>query len=363
MKDLVELAVEGAKVLDLVVEGDKAIEAGAATVYNRKTKAGAIQKGIAFPTCISVNNVVAHFSPLQSDPASSLVLAKGDVVKIHLGAHVDGYAATSAETLIVGATEQEPAEGRAADAVKAAYLAAEAAMRSIKAGEKNYGVTEVVDKITAAFDCKPVENMLSCSYGQNKIDGKQQIILGPTDAQKKDVPSFSFGENEVYGMDVLVTTAEDGKTKPGDARTTVYQRMSDVTYQLKLKTSRAVFSEVQSKAGAFPFNIRSLEDEKRSRVGLQEAVQHNLIREYDVQCTPAGTVVTAFHFTIAILPAGPWLITQPPVWYKPEKLKTSKELEDEDLKALVVRPLREKKAKKKKAAAAEGEEGEGMLEN
>jgi hypothetical protein len=45
MKDLVELAVEGAKVLDLVVEGDKAIEAGAATVYNRKTKAGAIQKG------------------------------------------------------------------------------------------------------------------------------------------------------------------------------------------------------------------------------------------------------------------------------------------------------------------------------
>ena len=59
--------------------------------------------------------------------------------------------------------------------------------------------------------------------------------------------------------------------------------MSEVTYQLKLKTSRAVFSEVQSKAGALPFNIRSLDDEKRSRVGLQEAVQHNLVREYDVQ--------------------------------------------------------------------------------
>lgn len=53
--------------------------------------------------------------------------------------------------------------------------------------------------------------MLSCSYEQNKIDGKKQIILGPADAQKKDVPSFAFGENEVYGMDVLVTTAEDGK--------------------------------------------------------------------------------------------------------------------------------------------------------
>lgn len=43
------------------------------------------------------------------------------------------------------------------------------------------------------------------------------------------------------------------------------------------------------------------------------------------------------------------------MWYKPEKLKTSKELEDADLKGLVVRPLREKKPKKKKAAAAEDE--------
>jgi hypothetical protein len=43
------------------------------------------------------------------------------------------------------------------------------------------------------------------------------------------------------------------------------------------------------------------------------------------------------------------------VWYKPEKLKTSKELEDADLKALIVRPLREKKTQK---AAAEDKEEE-----
>jgi methionine aminopeptidase len=54
----------------------------------------------------------------RSDPASELELAKGDVVKIHLGAHIDGFAATSAETLIVGATEDEPATGRAADVGK-----------------------------------------------------------------------------------------------------------------------------------------------------------------------------------------------------------------------------------------------------
>jgi hypothetical protein len=49
-----------------------------------------------------------------------------------------------------------------------------------------------------------------------------------------------------------------------------------------MKTSRAVFTEVQKKAGAFPFNIRVLEDEKKARMGLQEACQHALVKPYDV---------------------------------------------------------------------------------
>lgn len=45
MKKLVDIAVEGANVFDLVVEGDKSIEAGAAAVYNKKNKNGIVPKG------------------------------------------------------------------------------------------------------------------------------------------------------------------------------------------------------------------------------------------------------------------------------------------------------------------------------
>jgi len=58
-----------------------------------------LKKGIAFPTCISVNNCVCHFSPLKSE--RELVLVAGDVVKVDLGAHVDGYIAVAAHTLVV----------------------------------------------------------------------------------------------------------------------------------------------------------------------------------------------------------------------------------------------------------------------
>jgi hypothetical protein len=64
--------------------------------------------------------------------------------------------------------------------------------------------------------------------------------------------------------------------------------------------------------------------------------------------------VAAFHFTIALLPTGPLLITHPPVWYKPELVKSDKTLEDEELKPLVTKALRESKKKGKKP---EGEEG------
>lgn len=69
--------------------------------------------------------------------------------------------------------------------------------------------------------------------------------------------------------------------------------------------------------------------------------------------TPANTFVAGFHFTIALLPGGPSLITHPPVWYRSELVKTEKELEDEELKSLIAKNLRENKKKAKKAKKAE----------
>jgi methionine aminopeptidase len=106
------------------------------------------------------SRIASHLHPYplySSDPLSSLLLADGDVVKIHLGAHIDGFAAVAAETIVVGASAEKPVEGRKADVLRAAWTAAEAAMRTIKAGNKNWAVTEVVSKAASAYGCKAVE--------------------------------------------------------------------------------------------------------------------------------------------------------------------------------------------------------------
>ena len=50
--------------------------------------------GVAFPTCISVNNVICHYTPLLSEPDTCL--QDGDLVKMDLGAHIDGFIAVVA---------------------------------------------------------------------------------------------------------------------------------------------------------------------------------------------------------------------------------------------------------------------------
>lgn len=115
------------------------------------------------PTFLCANSLdyLVHF---RSDASAEQALAKDDVVKIHIGAHIDGYAAVSAETIVVGASAENPVTGRRADVLKAAYTASEAAMRLIRAGNKNWTVTQAVDKTAAAWNCKAVEGQSISVY-------------------------------------------------------------------------------------------------------------------------------------------------------------------------------------------------------
>lgn len=90
---------------------DEFINVELTKVYNGK-KTKKVERGIAFPTCISVNNIVGHHSPLKDD---SFALQAGDVAKIICGAQIDGFAANTAHTVVVGGKDK--AEDKAAKVI------------------------------------------------------------------------------------------------------------------------------------------------------------------------------------------------------------------------------------------------------
>lgn len=302
LKSLVELTVAGKSVREICEKGDSLLLEETGKVFKKEKE---LKKGIAFPTCLSVNNCICHFSPSKND--TDYVLKDGDVVKIDLGAHIDGFIAVAAHTTVIQADAAAKVTGRKADVILAAYWASQAALRLLKPGNGNYGITETVQKIAGEFKCKPVEGMLSHQLRQFQIDGEKTIILNPTEALRKEHEKCIFNLHEVYAIDVLVSTGE-GAGREKDTKVSIYKK-TDANYQLKLKASRALLAEIRTKHGNMPFNLRSFEEETKARMGIVECVSHKMIEPFHVLYEKANEIVAEFKFTVLLMPSGVNLVT------------------------------------------------------
>lgn len=122
-------------------------------------------------------------------------------MRVEMAAHVDGYIAQAAHTVVIGATKEAPAkgiiknkyhEGDVANAIQTAYLSSQAALRLMKPGSKSYQITEVIDKISKDFKCMPMQGQTSSQILRNVLDGPNHIIQAPTAEQKRECPEFDF---------------------------------------------------------------------------------------------------------------------------------------------------------------------------
>eukprot|EP00270_Netrium_digitus_P020824 TRINITY_DN866_c0_g1_i1.p1 TRINITY_DN866_c0_g1~~TRINITY_DN866_c0_g1_i1.p1 ORF type:complete len:399 (-),score=164.36 TRINITY_DN866_c0_g1_i1:202-1398(-) len=342
----------GAKVVDLCEKGDNVITELSANVFKNAKKK--IERGVAFPTCVSLNNTVCHFSPLNDNETK---LAAGDVAKIDMGAHIDGFIGLVAHTLVVQEDPNAPVTGKAADVIAAASTAAEVALRLIRPGKKNKEVTEALQKVAAAYGCSCVEGVLTHQLKQFIIDGNK-VVLSVTNTETR-VDDFEFEENEVYAVDIVISTGE-GKPKLLDEKqTTVYKRAVDKNYSLKMKSSRSVFGEITQKFSIMPFTARALED-KRARLGLVECVSHELLQPYPVLHEKPGDLVAHFKFTVLLMPNGSDRVTSAHL----QALEPTKAMEDPEVKAYLALGVKSKKKgggkkKKGKKGGEEAEDGAG----
>ncbi|MGF3554497.1 MAG: type II methionyl aminopeptidase, partial [Thermoplasmatota archaeon] len=116
-----------------------------------KIESKILEKGgsLAFPVNISVNEIAAHFSPKHDD---DLVFKKDDVVKLDIGAHVDGFIADTAVTVEIG-------NNNYSKMIKASSDALDAAIKILKAGINLYEIGKIVQKTINSYGFKPIGNL------------------------------------------------------------------------------------------------------------------------------------------------------------------------------------------------------------
>ncbi len=131
----VELVTDGALLLDVAEE----IEG----VFRKR--------GLrpAFPTCISIDHIAAHYSPVHDD---TLRIRRGNVVKLDLGAQKDGWIADTAVTVEVGTRNW-------ARLIQASELALQTAIEAVRPGVETRLLGEGIRRAIEANGYKPIRNL------------------------------------------------------------------------------------------------------------------------------------------------------------------------------------------------------------
>ncbi|ORY75809.1 peptidase M24, structural domain-containing protein [Protomyces lactucae-debilis] len=329
---VLEACRPGANTAALCLLGDALMQEGTSRVFKRDKQ---LEKGSAEPTTVNVNNCLGGYAPMEEEGA--YILQAGDLVKVSLGVHIDGYTAKACHTMLVTQGQQSEAiQGPVADVTVATCAATEAVTRLLaqaqppSALEDTQSVTlaqlrSLVEACAAAFDVRvcegsKVRRLRRFLVGQATVeeealdenDRPKQItwVYRPVTApaqtsadrlQAEEEETTQVSPGEVWLLDLAFSTGKGAVRPHGVLRPTLYARDYGVTYQPKLKASQETLREVTATKSVFPFHLRTLSNQKVARMGVSECERKGLLVAYPVLCEHPKEFVSRQASTLALL--------------------------------------------------------------
>lgn len=133
--------------------------------------------GLAFPVQSSRNDVAAHDCPA---PEATERYATGDLAKLDLGVHVDGWVVDTATTVNVG----DAPEGR--PLVEAARSALDAGIAAAAPGGSVRSISVAIERVVRAAGLRPMRSLCGHGVGRWRVHGPppipNELLVGEPDA-------------------------------------------------------------------------------------------------------------------------------------------------------------------------------------
>jgi methionyl aminopeptidase len=227
-----------------------------------------------------LNEVAAHYTAEPNDPKT---VSDADLVKIDLGAQVNGYIADTAVTV-----NYDPQYD---SLVQAAENALQAAMSMIKVGVKSKDVGRKIQNTIMDMGFKPIANLSGHSLDQYTIHA------GKTVPNMWTIGSFSFSENEAFACEPFVTT----KNALGFVRNGKIKNIYALVSRKKTKDDEAdkLLEYIWNNFNMLPFALRWIVkewEEKEARKMLDFLIKKKVVKAYAILVEANGkTVAQAEH--------------------------------------------------------------------
>jgi len=235
----------------------------------------------AFPVNIGINDVAAHFTPSTGDKA---VFSAGDVVKVDVGAHVDGYVGDTAITVEVSTKNWRPL-------LEASEKALRMALDMVGDGVPVSSLGAAIERGIKDAGFKPVTNLTG--HGMRRYSLHAGLTIpnindGSTARVKNDMvvaiePFATNGAGQVYNE------------RPGNIFRLVKER------PMRDKKAEELFRLIAANFGPLPFCERWCTALMPEAPGLlRTLVRHGLISSYAVLKEVKGGMVSQAEHTVVI---------------------------------------------------------------
>ncbi|MBN1385829.1 type II methionyl aminopeptidase [Candidatus Woesearchaeota archaeon] len=245
---------------------------------------------MAFPVQISFNHTAAHNCP---GPNDGTLFSTGDVLKLDLGAHVDGYVADTAVTIDLGSHSK---------LVAASEEALKNAIRIIKPGVTLGAIGKVIQDSIVGYGYVPIKNLSGHGVGRFSVHTAPQI------------PNYDNGddtcveEGMVFAIEPFATDGQ-GMVVEGDSAEIF---MIEDKKPVRSPITRLVLREIE-KFNGLPFTTRWLTRKMpyfKVNFALKELTEKGILRLYPPLNDKAKGLVSQAEHTVLVTGGGCEVLTK-----------------------------------------------------
>jgi len=229
----------------------------------------------AFPVNIGVNEVAAHYTPSEDDKT---VLKEGDMVKVDIGLHVNGYISDNAFTVLVGRNSHPM--------IEAAKKAVEEARKTLRENIKIKDISEVIENTVSSFGFNVVRNLTGHFIDRYVIHG----ISIPNVKNEIDIP---IPKGQVIAIEVFVTNGSGWVKESSEVQ--IFQFKED--RGARSLEAKKIIEMSEKEFDGLPFAKRWLRNIPRAKIdlALRELVNRGCLIDYPVLKEESNSLVAQWE--------------------------------------------------------------------
>ena len=243
----------------------------------------------AFPVNIGINEVAAHYTPSRDN---DMRFKEGDVVKIDVGAHVEGYPADTSVTVEVGTRKHT-------QLIRCAEDALGVCIEMASPGTSMSAIGSAVERVIKSAGYRPVQNLTGHSMERYNLHAG--LSIPNIDTRDKTCVE----EGMILAIEPFSTTGS-GKVD-GRGRGSIFRIVRERRAPAEVEQ---LFVKIRQRFGPFPFAGRWCEElEPDADNHLQKMIRLGMIMSYPILTEIAGGIVAQAEHSVVVTSSGCKVLT------------------------------------------------------